>query len=223
MVLPAAVGLSPAVTATNEQRRIMAALTGYALSLQALTNVADRQAFDAASAQVTTATQTLASLASLATPAATVAPVVVTAVLSVVGQGLDYERYRRLRRAVQEAHPAIVSLAPTVAQVISANRSVRLDTLKRTLEAVVDGMPRQSGSANRLLGQDIALERSAALNGLATVDPEAIARGVVTAHAALREALEDRERGFENLRTAVEGFARQAAVWRASLTPTNAQ
>ena len=62
---------------------------------------------------------------------------------------------------------------------------------------------------------------AAAINAVGQVDPVAIQRDLVAAHAALRDALDDPGRGFANARTVVESFARQAATWRASLPTSN--
>lgn len=213
--------VSQAITLTPAYREPLAALDEYAQSLAALANAADRQALDAASADVAKSLGTMAGLAGAAVPGVAAVPVVATALLSVVGQALDYERFLRLRQAVRDGHPLVVALSTDIAAVIGSFRAARLVTIGDTLDAVLAGMPRQAGSANRLAGYDLATERAAAINAVGQVDPVAIQRDLVAAHAALRDALDDPGRGFANARTVVESFARQAATWRASLPTSN--
>jgi hypothetical protein len=200
------------VSAESLQR--LAALERYAKALQALTRAQDRADLDAAAGEFSTALGQV--LAPLPQGAATV-PVVSSVLFSLTGRALDHERYLALHDAVLRAHPAVESLSPAIVATLAAQRGERELVIQRTIGFLEDVAPRQAGATQRLVWQDTANERTAAVNGLRRTDPDAIGGNLVTAHAALRDALKDPARGFANARAAIDSFAREVAAWRESL------
>lgn len=84
----------------DETMDALKVLKDYVKALAAVTNAADRAAYDAAVGQLSSSVTTLAAAASVAAPAAALAPAAVNLFGWVVGTALDQQRYDTLRAAV---------------------------------------------------------------------------------------------------------------------------
>ena len=111
-------------------------LKDYAKALAAVTNAADRAAYDAAVGQLSSSISSLAAAASAAAPAAALAPAAVNLFGWVVGTALDQQRYESLRAAVlivdtPMPYPDGTPAVPTPGPKTDAERKRELERLNK--------------------------------------------------------------------------------------------
>lgn len=208
---------------TAEQMQRLRGMERYAQSLLALTNAADREAMNAASAKVAAAVGTMAAAAAPAAPAAMIAGPVAQFGLFLLGEALDHERYLRLQEAVREAHPQLLVLAPTLQRHLVFLRDERVALLGRASQLLVAGIRTEGSAAARAVRLDQAANQVARINALQDSDPVAVIADLIRAHERLRDALTDRSAQMEALAQAIGDFSAQAQRLKAAFQSTSQQ
>ncbi|MFL5266203.1 MAG: hypothetical protein ACJ8AH_06315 [Stellaceae bacterium] len=216
-------GSKPVLTDVQKTRpRTMVALkvlTDYAHALQAVTNAADRAAFDAASKRLEASVANLAKAANAVAPgASTAAPVIVKMATWIVGAALDKDRFDSLRQGVNNAADPVRTVAKTMGIGLEAVRNDRLTALYETTNALVKPLGpglAEKAYKERLTDAETTLEM---LDEVRRADPAGAADSLATAHDALVAAVNDPERDFANMTTAVGAFADQANALRNALS-----
>ena len=223
---------APTLSSIELQRdRTMTALSvlrDYAHALAAVTNAADRAAYDAAVAQLSGSVGALAKNADAAAPgASTVAPAAVNVFGWLVGTALDQQRFESLKAGVTAAGTAttngespISRVAKTLGIGLFALSQARQEVLVAEAQILVGRLdPSLSDSAYRQ-GLGDAQAVVAVLDGLRQTDPTAAARALVTAHDSLLAAVNDPGRNYPALLTSVSDFADRAAALQNALAAT---
>lgn len=219
-----------------EVRKILAALKAYADGLAAVTNVQDREDYDAAASQLSSSVAALGTALGAVTPGGAAAGPALAAVVTLttwtVGTGLDTARYDTLKSAInaigtpsvdlnkQSAIQVVVDKAITPA--LTAVRSARIELLFAQLNARMDRI--NSDLANKstditpiLLDRyDTPLMNSASLvatlNAIKGVHPKAVGMSLVEAHNEMQKAVNDESRQFQSLVSSMADFADKAAA-----------
>lgn len=219
--MPAASGIEQTRQRTNV---VLAVLRNYAHALAAVTNAADRAAYDAAVAQLSGAVGALAKTADAAAPGAgLVAPAMVNFVGWVFGTALDQQRFASLKDAVN----AVGAPGPdgkNPIHVVTATLGIGLvalsDARREMLYGEVNLLVAQLGPSlndaayRQRLGD--AQATIAALDGLRRADPAGAAKGLERAHDALVAAVNDPGRNYPDLLQAIGDFSDKAAALNAA-------
>jgi hypothetical protein len=208
--------------------RTMSAVTvlrGYAHALVAVTNAADRAAYDAAVTQLSGSVGELAKNADAAAPGASiVAPAAVNLAGWVVGTALDQQRFESLKagvNAVGTAPPGGKSPIAKVAQALGAGLLALSQERQTVLIAEAGILQRRlkPSLSDSEYGQGLS-DTQAVLNvldGVRQADPTAAANALVDAHDELLAAVNDPKRSYASLLQAVGDFADRAAALQAAL------
>jgi hypothetical protein len=196
-------------------------LTGYAHALAAVTNAADRTAFDGAAKRLQSSVGNLASAAKAVAPGAeAIAPLVVNVAAWVIGEALDEDRFETLKRAVTAAELPITKISTTLGSGLGALSSARRTVLYKTTRTLVKPLGPTTAPAvyKERLGQ--ASVMLARLDTLRHADPAAAATALIKSHNALVAAVKDPKKQFGSLMISVAHFAETAkAVHGALATP----
>jgi hypothetical protein len=230
-------GTSPPVLARAEKMRprtmaALKALKDYTNALKAVTNAADRDAYDAAVGQLAGAVSTVASTANGAPPGASAA---VSASINVfgwlVGTALDQQRYESLKRAVTDIGLPLPKdkppypepspfrrVANALGDGLDAIRLDRLHLVQREVRLLVNGLNLRQWADDayrkRLADAQSAL---AAANALRRADPVGTAQELAKAHDKLVKAVEDPQNDYAAFMKAVGDFAEKASAMEAAL------
>ena len=227
-------GPAPALSGIELKRgqtmAVLDVLKGYAHALVAVTNAADRAAYDTAVAQLSGAVGALARNAdSVAPGASAVAPAAVDLAGWLVGTALDQQRFDSLRAGVTAAgtpgangRSPIATVATTLGSGLVALSQARQAVLVKEANMLVDRLGPSLDDAAYRQGLSDAQAVVAALDGLRQADPAAAAAGLVRAHDALVAAVNDPSRNYPALLEAVGDFADRAAALQAALGATAA-
>ncbi len=229
-------GDKPPQLSAIEQKRdatlaVLAVLKNYAHGLAAVTNAADRTAFDTAVAQLAGAVGGLAKAADPAAPGiGTLAPAVVNLAGWIFGTALDQDRFDSLKAAVtavgtpnSSKQIPIHVVATTLGDGLLALNLARRAVLTREIifvrakigPALSDGAYQQQlTSANGLV---------VVLDGLRQSDATAAADALSKALDALLAAVNDPKRSYPALLTAVDNFTDKTAALRAAMAATPAK
>jgi len=223
VLLPAGGVLPPALPDATAKIRALEpqidALAGYAAALRAITNEADRKAFDAAvgdlatkvSAFVTAVGGVAGGIPAFAGPAA---GAVVRIAGEIVGDVLDAERLAELKRAVDKAEPAVAKLAQEMGGQYRDLAVVRRDGVLANLMALAQQTTRGVDEASYAARYDTARSMAATITALDDPNVASAAAGLATAHAALAKALRDDSRQADSLVAAIKRFADAAKALR---------
>jgi hypothetical protein len=203
----------------------VAVLRNYAHALAAVTNAADRTAYEAAVAQLSGSVGALAKNADAAAPGASiVAPAAVNLAGFVVGTALDQQRFESLKAgvtAVGTAPPGgdspIATVTKSLGEGLGALSEARQEVLIAEAQILAGRLVPSLSDTDYRQGLSDAQAVVAVLDGLRQADPEAAARALVTAHDALLAAVNDPRRNYASLLQAVSDFADQAASLQAAL------
>jgi hypothetical protein len=226
---------TPPVQSGIEQERdrttaFLAVLENYAHALVAVTNAADRTAYNAAVAQLASAVGSLAKDAGpQGAAASTVAPAAVNLIGWLVGTALDQQRFDSLKAGVTAAStPLSNGTIPINYVATEAGAGLFALSLERRKVLVAE-----ANILNARLGPSLTeaayrqgLSDSQAvvtvLDGLRRADPTAAAAALVKAHEALVAAVNDPNRNYPSLLKAVSDFTDQASTLHTALTATPA-
>jgi hypothetical protein len=215
-------------------------LANYAHALQAVTNAADRAAFDSAAARLNAS---VTALGKAAGPQGTAASAAFSAGFNifawVLGQALDQERFDTLKQDVNLAngplkwddHNGWVCPEHSVCPVYSIAKGLgsELDSVSETRRKVVTDTvnaqitPLRPGYKNYMAREATATQTKAVLIQLIQTKPSQVTDALIKAHNALRDAVNDPKGSFGNFATAVGKFAELAEALKSSLaTPAKA-
>lgn len=224
----------PALTAVEQTRdktmQVLRVLKNYTHALAAVTNAADRAAFDAAVTQLSGAVGGVAKFADAAAPGTSViAPAAVNLIGWVFGTALDQQRFDSLKTAVNAVgKPGANGIKPMdsvtrtlglgLSAIDDARRRILFDEA-RTLRATLGPAMNDSAYRQRLTDSQAML---AVLDGLRKADPSGTATALGAAHDALVDAVNDPSRNYAALLTAVGLFADKAAALQAAFSATPA-
>ena len=229
----------PMPTAIEQKRvrtmAVVTVLTDYAHALAAVTNAADRTAFNAAVSQLSSAVGALAKEAGPAAPGlSTVAPAGVNFVGWLVGTALDAQRFESLKAGVTAASSSVDSQGDSAFSVVVTVLGDGLTALNAQRKAVLTQeigilrgqlQPSLSDAAYRQGLTDLE-SLLVVLDGLRQTDPAAAVTSLIKAHQALLAAVDDPSRNYPSLVKAVSDFASQAANLQTALgaktTPASA-
>jgi hypothetical protein len=223
-------GLSGIEKLRDKTTAMLAVLRAYAHALMAVTNAADRTAYNAAVAQLSS---TIGSLAQAAGPhgaaASMVAPAAVNLIGWVVGTSLDEQRFESLKAGVTAASTPLPNgaipidyVAITAGDGLFALSQARQAVLIAEVQILTNRLGPSLTDAAYRQGLSDAQAVVAVLDGLRQADPTGAAAGLVKAHAALVAAVNDPTRNYPGLLKAVRDFANQSAALQAALTATPA-
>lgn len=225
----AAGGALPAPTGIEARRKTaMAALTvlqDYAHGLAAVTNAADRDAYDAAVGQLAGAVGALARNADAAAPGiSTVAPATINLLGWLVGTALDQQRFATLKAVTTamegpDAHglrPVRV-VAKSLATGLVALRGTRLRLVDSRARRLAKGLGPSLSQAAYESRLDSLQAATTVLESLRQVNPDATADALAAAHTALVAAVNSPTPDSAALLAAISDFADKAAALRSAL------
>jgi hypothetical protein len=209
-------------------------LTNYAHALQAVTNAADRAAFNAAAARLNASVTALGKAAGPQGAAASAAFSAGFNIFAwVLGQALDEERFDTLKRDVDLANGPLQwddhkgwvcpeqsvcpvrSVAKTLGAQLDAISQARQLVLYDTVNALIK--PLGPGYKNYTAREATASQTKALLVQLEQATPSQVTDALIKAHDALRDAVNDPKGSFGNFATAVGKFAELAEALKSSL------
>jgi hypothetical protein len=228
-------GASPPGLSGIEQERdrttaLLAVLKDYAHALVAVTNAADRTAYNAAVAQLAS---TVGSLAEEAGPqgaaASTVAPAAVNIIGWIGGTALDQQRFDSLKAGVTAASTPLPNgavpinyVATTAGDGLLALSEARQAVLIAEVQILTNRLGPSLTDAAYRQGLSDAQAVVAVLDGLRHADPTGAAAGLAKAHAVLVAAVNDPTQNYPSLLKEVEAFSNQATALQTALTATTA-
>ncbi len=212
--------------------RSVRVLKKYANALAAVTNAADRTAYDAAVGQLAGAVATVSASANLAAPGAgMIAPAAVNVFGWVVGTALDQQRYDSLRTAVNqvgkplpdEANPnprsPIRIVTGTLGMGLSELTNARIGALSREAGILAIGLsslPLSDEAYRKQLAE--AWAAAATAEALRRSDPQGAAADLADAHDKLVEAVSDPGRSYGSLLKAVGEFGEKISALHTAMT-----
>jgi hypothetical protein len=192
-------------------------LTGYAHALLAVTNAADRAAFDSAASRLNAS---VAALGKAAGPQGAAASAAFSAGFNifawVLGQALDQQRFDTLKQDVNLAAGPVQSVAEGLGTELDAISQARQLVLYDTVIALIK--PLGPGYKNYTTRQAAASQTKGVLIQLEKTKPSQVTDALVKAHNALRDAVNDPQQNFSNFATAVSQFAGLAEALKNALT-----
>lgn len=206
-------------------------LKDYANALAAVTNAADRSAYDAAVAQLSGAIGGLAQAANPVAPGiGAVAPAAVNLLGWLFGTALDQQRYESLRRAVtavgmpladdtnRDPNSPIRVVTRAFGKGLQMLRIARLEVLQNETAALVRGLNTRSYNEEayrrRLTEAQTTL---AVLDALRRSDPVGTTADLADAHDKLVLAVNDPGRNYASLMKAVGDFYEKASALQAAM------
>lgn len=213
-----------------KEQKVLAVLKSYAEGLTAVTNAQDRKDYDAAASQLASSVAGLGTALGSVFPAGAAAGPALKAVVTFatwsLGEDLDAARFDTLKSAINSVGEASSDLGgqsaievvadEAITPALRAIRSARLQLLYRQLQARQDQINldlKMSDSSSTELASLIA-----ALNTVRAVDPATVGKSLVTAHANLMKAVNDKSRQFPSLLSSISDFANQAAAVEKAFT-----
>lgn len=224
----------PALSAIEQKRAAtlaaLAVLKSYAHGLAAVTNAADRTAFDAAVSQLAGSVGGLANAVDPAAPGVdTVAPAVVNLAGWVFGTALDQDRFDSLKAAVTavgtpnaDKQIPIHVVATTLGDGLLALNLARRAVLVREInfqKAKIGPALSEAAYQQQLTSVNSLVS---VLEGLRQADATAAAQALSMAHDALVAAVHDPKRNYPALQSAVDSFTSKAAALRTAMAATPA-
>jgi hypothetical protein len=199
-------------------REVLAALQAYAQALAAVTNAADRSAYDAAVGKLASA---LGALAAAAGPSGAAAGKGVSAGVNIIGwligEQLDYQRFEVLKASVNAVGTAPAggdSAMKVITDAIGKGMLLARDQQLTILNQDLDFDTARLGPSESDAAYDQRLADAETLAGsiqaLRTADPLGTAVALNTAHVALVKAVNDPSRELPALLTALQQFGDKA-------------
>lgn len=207
-------------------------LKKYANALAAVTNAADRTAYEAAVSQMSAAVGTLAGPANLAAPGVGVlAPAAINLVGWAFGTALDQQRYDTLRTSINRVgqplpdkdHPLPQSPIRVATQTLGEGLQVlavaRIQALSREADILIIGLNNRTWSDEayrKQLGE--AWTATATVEALRRSDPEGAAADLADAHDKLVMAVNDPGQNYGSLLKALGEFGEKVSAVQAAMT-----
>lgn len=206
-------------------------LKKYANALAAVTNAADRAAYDAAVSQMSASVGTLTASANFAAPGVGVlAPAAVNIVGWVFGTALDQQRYDTLRTSINrvgkplpdEDHRNPQSPIRVVTQTLGEGLRVlamaRMQALSHEARLLIIGLNDRTWSDEayrKQLGD--AWTAAATVEALRRADPEGAAADLADTHDKLVKAVNDPNRHYGSLLKALGDFGEKVSAVQAAM------
>ena len=217
--------------ARTETTAFLKGLRDYAHALVAVTNAADRAAYDAAVGQLASAVGTIAKDAGpQGAAASTVAPAAVNFVGWIVGTALDQQRFDSLKAAVNAVGTPLPDgktipidyVAKVAGAGLFALALAQREVLIKEIDTLTHPLGPSLTEAEYKKGLSEAQALVTVLDGLRQNDPTAAAEGLIEAHKALVAAVNDPGQNYASLVKAVADFADRASALHTALTATPA-
>jgi hypothetical protein len=207
-------------------------LKEYANALAAVTNAADRAAYDAAVAQLAGAVGTLTTPAeSVAPGVSTLAPAAVNVVGWLFGTALDQQRYDSLKSAINlvgkplpddsNADPdsPIRVVTRAFGNGLFMLKVARMEVLGGEVDVLVDGLNDRKWSDDAYRKRLADAQTTLAMaNALRKSDPKGAAADLAKAHDKLVLAVNDPTRNYTSLLKAVGEFTDKVTAVHSALT-----
>ncbi len=211
---------APAPVANEEPRAkdALKVLTGYAHGLAAVTNAADRTAYDDASKRLETSAGKLAKFGEPAAPGiGTVTPVLVNGLTWVLGAALDQDRFNTLSHAVNYAREPVKTAGKALKLGLLAIETDRIQTLHTGVEKLAEPLGRGMAPAvykERFLQAEAMRAR---LDALRHANAGGAADALIEAHESLVKAVNDPRAKLDDLMEAIGDFATKASAAQTAL------
>jgi hypothetical protein len=213
---------------TMESVRI---LKEYANALAAVTNAADRAAYDAAIAQLAGAVGTMTTAANVVAPGVSVlAPAAVNLIGWLFGTALDQHRYDSLKRAINivgKPLPDQANRAPdspirvttrTLGEGLYMLKVARMEVLGAEVDVLVDGLNSRRWSDDAYRKRLVDAQTTLAMaNALRKSDPKGAAADLANAHDQLVLAVNDPARSYPDLLKALGEFTDKVTAVHSAL------
>ncbi|MFO1060972.1 MAG: hypothetical protein U1E53_28870 [Dongiaceae bacterium] len=213
----------------DEREKVMsnvAVLRDYAHALAAVTNAADRAAYDAAVAHLSLSVRALAAAAdAVAVDANVVAPAATSFAGGVVDTAFDQQRFHSLKAAVNAVGtegPSGVKPIASVAAVVGAaldrvsvaRQRILADKISDAIEPLGKSIVGEAEYTRQLVG---AQGQLAILNGMRDANPSATTNALVMAHDELVAAVNDPSGSYTAMAMALSNFQSKAAALQSAL------
>jgi hypothetical protein len=196
---------------------IVKAFQDYAAALAAVTDAADREALDAAQADLKRSVEAFTKQANPALAAG--AGPLADLFAAVTGAALDTRRYQVLKAGVTTAKQPVAVLGGVMGDALDALRAARADELQPTAVRLGEGLGPKLGGEAYAVRLDALQGKVAALEALRRATPKQAATDMVAAHDALAQALADNSRQVDTVVSTVKTFVDKAkAVHEAFVT-----
>jgi hypothetical protein len=217
-----------------QRAEVLDSLKSYAAALVAITKAQDRADFDAAAGKVSAAVGALVQSAAdasgegaAAAPAAgTVAKASTDILLWVVGQSLDWQRWRELRRATAAACEPVHSLAMAVQFMLEEQRDVELRTLRPQLTLYIQAANRLRASRANDQAYGDAIDRAFtaadSYQAVRVTAPQAAAQSLQEAHDKLVVAVRNDTGQSDALVTSLTTFAKNVSQFETAAQTASA-
>ena len=200
-----------------ERAAVLKVIDDYAAGLAALTQAEDRTAFDSASAKVAAAVGDLVQTAGGAEGAAAgpLAKASTNLVLWVVGEELDYRRYKELQLATRTACEPIHTLADALGVILEEQHNAYLSAARSVLILKIQAVNRlrgQRGVTDQAYGVaiDEAYAAADAFQTVRLIDPWATAQALRKAHDDLVVAVRNDTGELPAVVASIQAFAQRA-------------
>jgi hypothetical protein len=194
-------------------------LQNYVHALQAVTNAADRAAFDAAAQRLEGAVSNLATTANAAAPGAgAIAPAATNVVLWVVGTALDNDRFDALRNGVTLAATPVKNISAelgTALQIIADDKAQVLTAAAKALLKPLGPKLAATTYKERLVAAEAIL---AELDAVQLSAPAQAAQKMSKAHSALVAAVQSPHPQLAELMKSLSDFEAAAKPLKDALT-----
>jgi len=191
---------------------IVKALQDYASALGSVTNAADRQALDAAQAQLKQSVEALSKQVEPAL-AGSIGPIA-DLFASITGAILDTRRYQVLKAGVTAAKEPVRILGSAMGDALDALRTARANELRLTADHLSAGLGPNLDSGSYAVRLEALQVKIDDLEALRRANPKEAAAEMVAAHDVLAQALSDDTRNIEGVIATVKTFVDQAKAVR---------
>lgn len=224
--------LTPAERDRAKAMEAIKVLKDYANALAAVTNAADRTAYDAAVGNLAAAVGTLTAAANAAVPGASAALSAAVNIFGwLVGAALDEQRYDSLKKAVTKVNEPVLDGDPrsairivtdTLGSGLVAIKVARMEILGNEVDALVGGLNKgglsEEAYRKRLVDAQAAL---AVIDGLRKSDARGAASNLAEAHEKLAKAIADPDKNRAAFLKAVGDFGEKVGALEAALKATS--
>jgi hypothetical protein len=230
-------GTEPPTLTDAEQTRAVTmesvrVLKDYANALAAVTNAADRTAYDAAIAQLAGAVGTMATAVDVVAPGASVvAPAAVNVVGWLFGTALDQQRYDSLKSAVnivgkplpdqanRDPDSPIRVVTRALGKGLYMLKVARMEVLGVEVDVLVDGLNNRKWSDDAYRKRLIDAQTTLAMaDALRRSDPRGATADLANAHDKLVLAVNDPAKNYGNLLKALGDFTDKVTAVHSALT-----
>jgi len=192
-------------------RKALQGLTLYVHGLQAVTNAADRKAYNEAAKRLEGGVANLASAANAALPGdGVIAPAVANVALWVVGAALEEDRFDTLKAAVNSGSSYLPTVAAYLATALDEINNARRDVLFWDVDGLVAPLGARLASVGYKERYEQAEAQLAKLDALRHASAAQATKDLLKAHEELKQAVNDPSRNIAPLVNSVTEFVAAA-------------